>query len=106
MYPDPRTRQYETGLVVRIHQHPLLRTLFSELHEMETQLAGMKVPDVFREEAHSRLLETLRLNLVDLPEGTVDEEAMKTISKHFAQHVPFIGGFTTVDLLGGLYGLC
>ena len=94
LYPDPRTCQYETGLVVRIQQHPLLRTLFGELHEMETQLAGMKIPDVFREEAHSQMLETLRLNLVDLPEGTVDEEAMKIIAKPFAQgiinqHAPF-----------------
>ena len=61
--------------------------MFCELHEMETQLAGMKIPDVFREEAHSQKLETLRLNLVDLPEGTVDEEAMKTIAKPFAQGI-------------------
>ena len=54
---------------------------------METQLAGMKIPDVFREEAHSQTLETLRLNLVDLPEGTVYEEAMKTIAKTFAQGI-------------------
>ena len=61
---------------------------------METELAGMKIPDVVREEAHSQMLETLRLNLVDLPKGTVDEEAMKTIAKPFAQgiinqHAPF-----------------
>ena len=67
LYPDPRTCQYKTGFVVRIQQHPLLRTLFGELHEMETQLAGMKIPDVLREEAHSQMLETSRLNLVDLP---------------------------------------
>ena len=61
---------------------------------METQLAGLEIPDVFCEEAHSQMLETLRLNLVDLPEGTIDEEAMKTTEKPFAQgiinqHAPF-----------------
>ena len=35
----------------------------------------------------SQMLETLRLNLVDLPEGTVDEQAMKTIAKPFAQGI-------------------
>ena len=64
------------------------------MHEMETKIAGMKIPDVFHEEALSQKLETLRLILIDLPEGTVDEEAMKTIAKPFAQgiinqHAPF-----------------
>ena len=72
----------------------LLWTLFRRFHEIETKPARMKIPDVFREEAHCQMLETLSLNLVDLPEGTIDEEAMETIAKTFAQrfiyqHAPF-----------------
>ena len=71
----------------------------------------MKIQDVFREEAHSRMMETLRLKLVDLPERTVDEEATKTKAKTFAQrvfnqHAHSVGGHTTADLSAGLCGLC
>ena len=77
LVPDPRTCQYETGLTVTIRQHPLIRTLFP----------GVMIPEILREQARSEMVEALRLNLIKLPEGSVDEEALSEIAKPFADEI-------------------
>ena len=94
LVPDPRTCQYETGLTVTIRQHPLIRTLFATLEEAEKNLPGVMIPEILREQARSEMVEALRLNLIKLPEGSVDEEALSEIAKPFAdeilrKHTPF-----------------
>ena len=85
--PDPRTCQYETGLTVTIRQHPLIRTLFATLEEAEKNLPGVMIPEILREQARSEMVEALRLNLIKLPEGSVDEEALSEIAKPFADEI-------------------
>ena len=94
LVPDPRTCQYETGITVTIRQHPLIRTLFATLEEAEKNLPGVMIPEILREQARSEMVEALRLNLIKLPEGSVDEEALSEIAKPFAdeilrKHTPF-----------------
>ena len=94
LVPDPRTCQYETGLTVTIRQHPLIRTLFATLEEAEKNLPGVMIPEILREQARSEMVEALRLNLIKLPEGSVDEQALSEIAKPFAdkilrKHTPF-----------------
>ena len=94
LVPDPRTCQYETGLTVTIRQHPLIRTLFANLEEAEKNLPGVMIPEILREQARSEMIEALRLDLIKLPEGSVDEEALSEIAKPFAdeilrKHTPF-----------------
>ena len=94
LYPDPRTCQYPTGMVINIQQHPLMKSLFGTLERVEREATGIAIPKPFREKAHEELLETLRLNLIDLPEGTIDEKAMEEIARPFAEeivkrHAPF-----------------
>ena len=94
LVPDPRTCQYETGLTITIQQHPLIRALFATLNEAERNLPGVMIPEVFREQARSEMVEALRLNLIQFPEGSVDEEALAEIAKLFAdqilrKHTPF-----------------
>ena len=94
LVPDLRTCQYETGLTVTIRQHTLIRTLFATLEEAEKNLPGVMIPEILREQARSEMVEALRLNLIKLPEGSVDEEALSEIAKPFAdeilrKHTPF-----------------
>ena len=94
LYPDPRTCQYSIGMMINIQQHPLLRTLFATLRKVESERVGAEIPNAFRDQAHGEMLEVLRLNLIELPEETVDEESMERISRPFAegiinQHMPF-----------------
>ena len=91
---DPRTCQYKTGLTIIIQQHPLIRALFATLNEAKRNLAGVMIPEVLREQARSEMVEALRLNLIQLPEGSVDQEAQADIAKSFAdqmlrKHTPF-----------------
>ena len=91
--PDPRTCQYPTGMVINI-QHPLMESLFGILERAEREATGITLPKPFREKAHEELLETLRLNLIDLPEGKIDEKEMEEFSRPFAEeivkrHAPF-----------------
>ena len=72
----------------------MLRTLFTTLREVESEKVGADIPNAFRDQAHGEMLEVLRLNLIELPEETVDEETMERISRPFAegiinQHMPF-----------------
>ena len=84
--------------------------MFGQLHEIKTKLARMKILDVFRKESHSHMLITLGLNLLDLLEVTLDEEAMNTIAELFLQKKTSINahhsivGLTTVDQSAGLCG--
>ena len=71
---DPRTCQYETGLTITIQQHPLIRALFATLNEAKRNLPDVMIPEVLREQARSEMVEGLRLNLIQLPEGSVDQE--------------------------------
>ena len=94
LVPDPRTCQYDTGLMISIEQHPLIRALFNTLIEAERNLPGVMIPEILREQARSDMVEALRLNLIKLPEGSVDEETLSEIAKPFAdevlrKHTPF-----------------
>ena len=94
LYLVPRTCQYSSGMVINMQQHPLLRTLFATLRNVESQKFRAEVPNAFRDQAHGEMLEVLRLNLIELPEEVVDEESMEWISRSFAdgiinQHMPF-----------------
>ena len=91
---DPRRCQYETGLTITIQQHPLIRALFATLKEAERNLPGVMIPEVLREQAQSEMVEALRLNLIQLPERSMDKEALVEIAKPFAdqilrKHAPF-----------------
>ena len=91
---DPRRCQYETGLTITIQQHPLIRALFATLKEAERNLPGVMIPEILREQAQSEMVEALRLNLIQLPEGSMDKEALAEIAKPFAdqilrKHAPF-----------------
>ena len=84
-------------MVINIQQHPLLRTLFATLRKVESENVGAEIPNAFRDQAHGEMLEILRLNLIELPEETVDEESMERISRPFAeriinQHMPLHWG--------------
>ena len=84
-------------MVINIQQHPLMKSLFGTLERVEREATGIAIPKPFREKAHEELLETLRLNLIDLPEGTIDEKAMEEIARPFAEEIVKIGVHTTVD---------
>ena len=87
LVPDPRTCQYETGLTIMIRQHPLIQSLFATLEEAEKNLPGVMIPEILKEQARSEMVEALRLNLVKLPEGSVDEETISEITKPFADEI-------------------
>ena len=92
----PQNCQYETGLTVEIRQHPLNQSLFATLKEAEKNLPGVVIPEILREQTRSEMVETLRLNLIKLPEGSVDEEALTEIAKplptkFYGNILPFTG---------------
>ena len=94
LVPDPRTCHNTTGIIITIKQHPLIQTLFATLEEAERNLPGVVIPAVLREQARSEIVEALRLNLIKLPEGSVDEDVLAEITKPFAEeilrkHTPF-----------------
>ena len=91
---DPRTCHYHTGIIITIKQHPLIQTLFATLEAAERNLPGVVIPAVLREQERSEMVEALRLNLIQLPEGSVDEDVLAEIAKPFAdeilrKHTPF-----------------
>ena len=52
------------------------------------------IPAILREQARSEMFEALRLNLIQVPEGSVDEHFLAESAKHFAdeflrKHTPF-----------------
>ena len=94
LVPDRRTCHYNTGIIITIKQHPLIQTLFATLEEAERNLPGLLIPAVLRKQARSEMVEALRLNLIQLPEGSVDENVLAEIAKPFAdeilrKHTPF-----------------
>ena len=94
LYPDTRTCQYSSGMVINIRQLPLLRTLFATLRKVEFRKFGTEIPNAFRDQAHGEMLEVLGLNLVEMPEEVGEYENMKLISRPFAEriidhHMPF-----------------
>ena len=96
LYPDPRTCQYSSGMVINIHQHPLLSTLSATLRKVESEKLGAEIANAFRGQAHGEMLEVLKFHLIELPEEVVAEESMERISCLFpfaegiiSQHMPF-----------------
>ena len=87
LYPDPRTCQYSSGMMINIQQHSLLRPLFATLCKVESKIFGAETFNAFRDQAHGEMLEVLRLNLIELPEEIVDEESMDRISRPFAERI-------------------
>ena len=57
LVPDPRTCQYNTGMIITIKQHPLIQTLFATLEEAERNLPGVVIPAVLRKQARSEMVE-------------------------------------------------
>ena len=91
---DPRTCQYNTGIIITIKQHPLIQALFATMEEADRNRPGVVIPAVLSEQARSEMVEALRLNLIQLPEGSVDEDVLAEIVKWFAdeilrKHTPF-----------------
>lgn len=94
LYPDARTCEYDQGLVVHIKQHPILETLFRTLDVVQDEMVGVEVPKEFVGKAHAEMLETLKLNLIQLPEGTLNRDELAKIAEPFArnvlkEHAPF-----------------
>ena len=81
-------------MLINIQQHPLMKSFFETLERVEREVTGIAIPKPFREKAGEELLETLRLNLIDMPEGPIDEKAMEGIARPIAEeivetHAPF-----------------
>ena len=87
LYPDSRTCQHNSSKVVIVEQHPLLQSLFEVLRTVENEKIGVKIPETFVNAAHEEMIESFRLNLVDLPEGTVDQGELELIARPFAEHI-------------------
>ena len=83
LVPDPRTCQFNTGMIINIKQHPLIQTL----EEAERNLPGVVIPAILREQARSEMFEALRLNLIQLPEVSVEEDVLAENAKHFADEI-------------------
>ena len=47
LYPDRRTCQYSSGMVINIQQHPLLRTLFATLRKVVSKKSGSRDSQCF-----------------------------------------------------------
>ena len=73
LYLDSGSCQHNSSKVVIVEQHPLLQSLFEILRTVENEKIGVKIPETFVNAAHEEIIESFRLNLVDLPEGTVDQ---------------------------------
>ena len=52
--------------------------------EAERNLPGVVNSAVLRKQARSYMVEALRLNLIQLPEGSVDEDVLAEFAKPFA----------------------
>ena len=70
---------------------------------MENKKIGVGIPETFVNAAHEEMIESFRLNLVDLPEGTVDQRELELIARPFAEHIldkhtPFHSSCTLADL--------
>ena len=48
---------------------------------------GVKIPETFVNAAHVEMIESFRLNLVGLPEGTADHGELELIDRPFAEHI-------------------
>ena len=84
LVPDPRTCRYDSGLTTTIKQHPFIDTLFTALDEAERNLPGVVIPVILGEQARREMVEALRLNLIQLPQGPVDEAE---VAKPFADEI-------------------
>ena len=54
---------------------------------MENEKIGVEIPETFVNAAHEEMIESFRLNLADLPEGTVDQGELELIARPFAEHL-------------------
>ena len=61
-----------------------MKVLFKTLRKPEEEMDGVEIPKEFQGKAHRDLLEGLRLNLLDLPDGTISGEELEQIARPFA----------------------
>ena len=80
--PDTLSCLTESSKVVRILPTPLLRSLFDKLKEFEEVVAPELMGDV-----HQELLMHLKLNLAELPDGSVTDEMLDLIAQPFLQEL-------------------
>ena len=86
LYPDSRTCQRNSSKVVIVEQHTLLQSLIEVLRMVENEKIGVSNPEIFVNATHE-MIEAFRLNLVDLPEGTIDQRELELIVRPFAEHI-------------------
>ena len=86
LFTDSKACQQNSSEVVIAELHPQLQSLFEVLRTVENERIGVEIPDSFVNAAHEEKIESFRLNLVDLPEGTVDQGEFESIARPFSEY--------------------